>query len=356
VAKRDHQLTDFDLPGFLAILREAIHGAQPPTPASLTAWRQTAALPCPFQVVAIQFGDGAPPCLPPKHPPATLLQIHPGLAYLCCVTLPAFQRTLAPNRLLVGESHIVTDEHGLIRAIQNALLSLRRRELAAVQRRRGATPAFGAEVEARHVALDRIRSGQPWDEALTVWSDIVLCRHSNSLHTIRRKMVELLSLLTRDIDRNLDIALAVRIGVARIYDTFALTALATTFRQVIDALVPLLAQTSTATPSDPLIRRAVALLHERHTGSISLRTVARQLSVSPAHLSRRFSATMRTTLTAHLTDLRLATAREHLSDSNDGILAIALASGFGSLEHFHRTFRRVLGTTPSAWRKAHHAS
>jgi len=346
-------LTDFDLAGFLAVLREAIHGAAPPTAANLTAWRQAVGLPCPFQVVAIQFGDGAPPRLPARHPPAILLQIHPGLAYLCCATLPPFQRTLAPRHLLVGERQAVADEQQVIRAIQNALLSLRRRELAEVRRRRGIAPAFGAEVEARMMALNRIRSSQPWEEALTIWTEIVLCRHSGSLHTIRRKMVELLALLTRDIDRSLDIAETLRLTIAQIYGTFALTSLAAVFRRAIIALVPQLALASTPTSSDPLIQRAIALLHERHTHSLSLRTVARHLNVSAAHLSRRFSAVMGTTLTAHLTAIRIGTARERLADSDAGILAIALASGFGSLEHFHRTFRRIVGTTPGSWRKAH---
>lgn len=352
MTRHDRRLTDRDREVFFALLREAIYGAAPPTPAALSAWRQSSSLPCPFQVVAIQFGEGAPPRLPAVHPPATLLLLHPGLAYLCCTALPPFQRTLAPRHLLVSESQLATDEQELIHAIQNALLSLRRRELAALSRRRGAVPAFAVEVEARMMAAYRIRSGQPWDEALLVWIEIVLCRHSNHLHTIRRKMVELLALLTRDVDRSPALGQSVRVGIAQIYETYVLTALASTCQRVIGNLVPLLLDESDRSPADPLIRRAVALLQERHTGPLSLRLVARQLAVSPAHLSRRFSSIMGTPLTAYLTSLRLATARERLADSSDGILAIALASGFGSLEHFHRTFRRSFGTTPNAWRKA----
>lgn len=344
---------DFDLQSFTDGLRESIHGAPPPAPASFTAWRASVGLPAPFQVVAIQFGEGAPPRLPATHPPAALLRVHPGLAYLCCPSLHAFRSTLAPRHLLVGESQRVADEHALVVSIQNALLSLRRRELAAVRRRRGEAPGFGAEVEARAVALDHLRSDRPWGEALTVWTEIVLCRHSASLHTIRRKMVELVGLLTRDTDRGHDVARAVRLAIAAIYDTYALTSLAAAFSTAVHQIILATVEHPTHEPKDPLIRRALVIMHAQHTGPLSLRLIARQLDVTPAHLSRRFTATMGTTLTTHLTSLRLATACDRLTDSDDGILPIALASGFGSLEHFHRTFRHHLGTTPRSWRIAH---
>jgi AraC-like DNA-binding protein len=346
-------MTVFDPLAFAGTLREAIHGgATPPSSAQLGAWHRTTGLPESFRVVAIQHGDGPAPRLPPRHPPAALLQVHPGLAYLCCASLAPFRTLLAPRHLLVGESQPVAGVTGLVRAIQDALLSLRRRELAAVRRRRGAAPDVAAELAARAMALQRIATAQPWDGALTVWIEIVLCRHSGHLHTIRRKLVEFLALLTRDVDRGTAIAHVLRLGILRLFDTFALTALAAAFHTVVGDLVPHLPGSGPGAAS-PLVRRALALLHERHAGPLSLRDVAAALGVSGAHLSRRCSAELGETLTARLTGLRLARARELLAEGDGDILAVALASGFGSLEHFHRTFRRVHGITPGAWRSAH---
>jgi len=50
--------------------------------------------------------------------------------------------------------------------------------------------------------------------------------------------------------------------------------------------------------------------------------------------------------------LRLAEAKRLLADGNRTVLDVALTCGFGSVEHFHRTFRAHHGASPDAWRQA----
>ncbi len=45
-------------------------------------------------------------------------------------------------------------------------------------------------------------------------------------------------------------------------------------------------------------------------------------------------------------------ARRMLAESDQGILPIALACGFNTPEHFYRTFRKLVGVTPSTYRRA----
>ncbi len=49
----------------------------------------------------------------------------------------------------------------------------------------------------------------------------------------------------------------------------------------------------------------------------------------------------------------MAQARQLLIGSDDTIEWVAGRVGFESAPHFHRTFRRVHGSSPGAWRRQH---
>lgn len=57
------------------------------------------------------------------------------------------------------------------------------------------------------------------------------------------------------------------------------------------------------------------------------------------------------TPSAFLRRVRLETARARLAASEDSVLEVALASGFGSSASFHRCFMAAFGVTPGAWRR-----
>jgi AraC-like DNA-binding protein len=97
-----------------------------------------------------------------------------------------------------------------------------------------------------------------------------------------------------------------------------------------------------------LAEDAKALLVERYTGKLSLQVLARDLSVSPFHLSRTFRAQTGYTLTAYAHELRLRAALERLDED---LTRLALDLGYSSLAHFSGRFRRAFGAPPSQVRK-----
>ena len=97
-------------------------------------------------------------------------------------------------------------------------------------------------------------------------------------------------------------------------------------------------------------------LEENFPQPISLRDAARAAHVSPAHLSRQFRSEQGEPLTVWLQRRRVRHACEMLARSGEPILAIALDSGFPSVEHFYRIFRRVVGQSPRASRRTHRSS
>jgi AraC-like DNA-binding protein len=86
--------------------------------------------------------------------------------------------------------------------------------------------------------------------------------------------------------------------------------------------------------------------------SLGLADVARQVSVSPWHLSRLFRRHTRETLSRYRNRLRVRLALERLAEGEESLARLAADLSFADQAHLNRVFRRELGTTPSALRDA----
>ena len=103
-------------------------------------------------------------------------------------------------------------------------------------------------------------------------------------------------------------------------------------------------------PRDRVIARALAFLKERFLDDVTLGQVAAAAGASVRNLVRLIRARTSATVLDHLHRLRIAHACDRLRQTHDKIGTIALACGFGSIQHFNRVFRKVLGMTPHRWR------
>jgi transcriptional regulator GlxA family with amidase domain len=72
--------------------------------------------------------------------------------------------------------------------------------------------------------------------------------------------------------------------------------------------------------------------------------------VSPAHFSRQFRATFGETPHRYLQRRRVERAMELLRDTDSPVTDICFDVGFNSLGTFSRTFREVVGESPSSYR------
>ena len=70
------------------------------------------------------------------------------------------------------------------------------------------------------------------------------------------------------------------------------------------------------------------------------------------HLFDSFRRVLGSTPAAVLHDARLRHARQRLATTNESVLTIALACGYGSASAFHRHFKLATGMTPLAFRAA----
>src|SRR3954452_25170755 len=94
-----------------------------------------------------------------------------------------------------------------------------------------------------------------------------------------------------------------------------------------------------------LAEAAKDLLIARLEQPLSLAALARELHVSPYHLTRVFRERTGRTLTAYLHDLRLRAAVERLGEGS--LSRIAADLGYASPSHFTDRFRAAFGVPPS---------
>jgi transcriptional regulator GlxA family with amidase domain len=82
----------------------------------------------------------------------------------------------------------------------------------------------------------------------------------------------------------------------------------------------------------------------------SVAAVARRAGISERHLARLFRAETGSTVAQHVERVRVETARHLLESSAAGLEAVARRCGFGTVETFHRSFKRRTGITPGEHR------
>jgi AraC-like DNA-binding protein len=93
------------------------------------------------------------------------------------------------------------------------------------------------------------------------------------------------------------------------------------------------------------VREALAADPQR-----SLLQLARELAVSPHHLSRIFSSITGATISRHRIRLRVRAAMERLANGERDLARLAAELGFADQSHLCRAVRSETGQTPSALR------
>ncbi len=328
-------------------LADAVYGGPGLSPGRVRALMRRWRLAPPFSVFAVDLPGAAPRGRSSRMDRDVVLALHPGIAYVLTAGdgSRAIQR-MRQRGLIVGDVRQCADGHDLVTAIQRAVLALRRRQLGTA----GGTFTSLVETQARTMALQKIRMGDPsMDQTLDVWLDIVLARHQERLNTVRRRMLEALCLLTLDADEMPRLAFPFNSAVHRLLETYRLPSLRKAFKEIIVELIPILRRTDSG-PDDSLIARAKSFLDENYARDIGLAQVARRLNCSPTHLSRAFREKCGETLTEHLQALRVSHAKELLLETDSPLRAIAPATGFQTVRHFHRVFLKRMGMTPAAFR------
>ncbi|CAA9586396.1 MAG: Transcriptional regulator, AraC family [uncultured Truepera sp.] len=103
---------------------------------------------------------------------------------------------------------------------------------------------------------------------------------------------------------------------------------------------------------DPFISKAITKLHEDPARNWTTETLAAEVAVSRATLSRRFAAVVGQTPGDYLTQWRMDLAALRLRDTDEDLETIACAVGYTSVYAFSRAFSRARSQPPGRYRIA----
>jgi AraC-like DNA-binding protein len=104
---------------------------------------------------------------------------------------------------------------------------------------------------------------------------------------------------------------------------------------------------------DAAVEQVRAILASRYAERLSLGAVAREVHVSPFHLTRRFRARTGRSLHQYRNEIRLRRSLHLVCDAfRDDIGHAAAAVGYSSHSHFCTSFRRAFGVPPSRLRRS----
>jgi AraC-like DNA-binding protein/ligand-binding sensor protein len=109
-------------------------------------------------------------------------------------------------------------------------------------------------------------------------------------------------------------------------------------------------QASHAEP--PSVIKARQFMADHHGEDLELADVARAVNMSTFYFCKTFKKATGITFTDYLSRVRVEKAKEMLVNPNARVSEVAFEVGFQSLTHFNRTFRRLLGQSPSDYRAA----
>jgi AraC family transcriptional regulator len=101
------------------------------------------------------------------------------------------------------------------------------------------------------------------------------------------------------------------------------------------------------------LNRVDELLRDRFAENLSLGEVAAEVGISADHLARSFRRCHGCTVGEYVRRLRVEFACRRLAASELPLVEIALDAGFTDQSHFTKTFKRLMGVTPAAFRYLH---
>ncbi len=101
------------------------------------------------------------------------------------------------------------------------------------------------------------------------------------------------------------------------------------------------------------VEEMACYIARHYTEPMTAEDVARRVNLHPNYAMSLFRRTFGTTILQYIIRHRLSHAQRLLATTDDLILDVALASGFGSLSRFNEAFKAAFGCTPRRYRLHH---
>jgi LacI family transcriptional regulator len=106
-----------------------------------------------------------------------------------------------------------------------------------------------------------------------------------------------------------------------------------------------------STIADRDVHLAVQYIQEHAAHPLGVKQLVSELQISRSKLERDFHRVTGKTMNQMIVAAHLDLAKQLLVETRWPLDRLAKSAGFGSKQHFHRTFRRVEGMTPALYRR-----
>ena len=100
------------------------------------------------------------------------------------------------------------------------------------------------------------------------------------------------------------------------------------------------------------LSKALEYIKDNYNKNVDLETVAKQACMSKFHFERTFKKYMKTTFYQYVKDLRFQNARWLLETTEMSLIDIAFAVGYSDIQALNKIFKKMLGVTPTEYRKS----
>lgn len=101
----------------------------------------------------------------------------------------------------------------------------------------------------------------------------------------------------------------------------------------------------------PLLKKIQRCFEHRGTDAVPLTQLSREVGLSPSQLCKQFKKETGLTLGEYRLRQRIERAKTLLMNQHTRVCEAAYDAGFGSIPHFNRAFRRLVGCAPSEYRR-----
>jgi AraC family transcriptional regulator len=101
------------------------------------------------------------------------------------------------------------------------------------------------------------------------------------------------------------------------------------------------------------VRRVTDHIEEHLAGTIRLEDLARLARLSHSHFCRAFKESLGHPAHAYVMRRRVQRAQRLMLNTPESLSQIAAQCGMADQAHFCKLFRRLVGESPNAWRRAH---
>jgi signal transduction histidine kinase/AraC-like DNA-binding protein/ABC-type sugar transport system substrate-binding protein len=101
-----------------------------------------------------------------------------------------------------------------------------------------------------------------------------------------------------------------------------------------------------------LVRSAIAYIEAHQAEPIKREDIAGHIAITPDYLTDCFHQELGITPMAFLNRYRIRRARELLDTTDMSVTEVAMATGFGGVSQFTRTFHKAVGISPRAYRRS----